>query len=59
MSSDQVMGISIKANRRMAKDLEGYKGEDILKLVSTLSTVIASVYATDSAMITGVWSYVV
>lgn len=43
----------------MAKDLEGYKGEDILKLVSTLSTVIASVYATDSAMITGVWSYVV
>ena len=54
-----MMGISIKANKRMAKDLEGYKGEDILKLVSTLSTVIASVHATDSAIITGVWSYVV
>ena len=43
----------------MAKDLEGYKEEDILKPVSILSTAISSVDTTDMAMITGVWSYTV
>lgn len=47
------------ASRRMAKDLEGYKEEDIFKPVSILSIVISSVHTTDMTMITGVWSYAV
>lgn len=43
----------------MTKDLEDYKGENILKLITTLSKVIASVHATDLAMLTSVWVYVV
>ena len=54
-----MIGMSIKASKRTAKDLKGYKGEDVLKLVTTLSTVIASIHATDLAMLTGVWSYMV
>jgi len=49
----------IIANRKMAKDLEGYKEDDSLKPVSILSIVISSVHTTDMAMIIGVWSYAV
>lgn len=59
MSFYLIIRISIKANRRMTKDLESYKGENILKLITTLSTGIASVHATGLAMLTRVWSYVV
>lgn len=53
-----VISYRMIASRRMAKDLEGYKEEDIFKPVSILSIVISSVHTTDMTMIT-VWNYAV